>query len=122
MSTIISPSSSPTVVYADDGTTVDTLTVAGTTQATAAVITRFARNSVVTIVAGGSSTGVSLPSDSEVGDEVEIYNSLTSRVFGALVYGFGSELIDGSPANNGVNNAVKFRKISALDWRTVSAA
>lgn len=80
MVTITDPSGTPSVVYNQDGTTISTLTASGTTQATAAAITRYSGRTIVIVTAASSQQGVILPSDADVGDIIEVYPSKTSTL------------------------------------------
>lgn len=120
MTVIVNPSGSPTVVYSESGTTIDSITSAGTTQGTATPIVRYSEWTVV-VVANGAGFGVSgsgcvLPANAQIGDVVETHFPGPGGAT-AWLYPSSGFTIDGGPANNpiGLANAC-VRLVNSTDW------
>lgn len=74
MMTVLNPAGTPTIVYNRDGTTIESVTAAGTDQGSAASIPRSSGWTVVMVsIPDSSDQCVVLPSTAEIGDVFEIY-------------------------------------------------
>lgn len=75
MMTVQNPSGSPTIVYNRDGTTIESVTAAGTTQGGAAAIPRASGCTVALCTPSVGNDSVIMPSGAEIGDVVEVYTT-----------------------------------------------
>jgi hypothetical protein len=115
MTTVVSPASSPIVVYNRDGTTIDSLTSAGSTQGDAAPIVKYAGWTVVMVTSAGSGTGVIMPANADVGDLVEIHGDGEINL-----YPDSGSQIQGAGADNPITCEYGlFRKTGVSDWYSV---
>lgn len=135
MVTILDPGGTPTPTYNRAGTTIQTIT-AGASPGNSGSgygnvgtpIVRYSERTVITIPTAGFSgstwnENVTLPSDAEIGDVVEVYAQPGSIfIFPAI-----GDSIRGFPASNGTNSAsglsafnAILRKTAASNWQAVA--
>jgi hypothetical protein len=118
MTIVVDPGGTPSIIYNRDGTTISSLASAGTNQSTAAQIVRYSGWDIV-LVTYNAGAGVKLPSNSEIGDIVELHLD---------VVGLGIECYPESGAQinfNGANSSfafsqMLFRKVAAGSWVSLS--
>lgn len=85
MTTVLTPSTAPSIVYGDDTQTLDYINAAGSTSVTATPIVSYSRLTVVVVTATVNTEGVILPASPQIGDQVEVYGAPGSTAF--LIYG-----------------------------------
>jgi hypothetical protein len=115
LTVIVNPSGTPSIVYSEEGTTIDSLTAAGTNQSTAAPIVRYSKLTVVILSQDGlNAGGVTLPTDSEVGDVVECH-----AVNAVVIYPPSGASLNGSTSNTVVIGNASFRLVAADTWYSI---
>jgi hypothetical protein len=120
MVTVVDPNGTPAPVYTRSGTTIQSIVAAGNNSfVDATPIVAVSGWSIVMAQATDTpafETGVILPSDTQIGDVVELYaGGYTVIVFpptGQTINGISSQQV-------GPGAAVIFRKLSATEWRTL---
>lgn len=119
MVTVSDPSGTPVPVYSRSGTTIATLAASGTTQGAAAVISRFAGETVVVASVSVGNTAVLLPASAEVGDIVEVYSDDPN--IGILIFCPGSEtfVFGGNSVSSG-SLGNRLRKVTSSTWAIVN--
>lgn len=124
MTTVISPSSSPTVVFNRSGVSVVNVTASGTSQSTATAIPYFSGHTVALVTDTVSARGVVLPESAEIGDVVEVYPLNADSGVPPDVYPPAGESIGLNSVNTRVSlsatSGAIFRKISGAQWHYVS--
>lgn len=115
MTTIVDPLGSPAIFYNRSGTTIITVTAAGTTGSGATQFSALTETTIVVLTSSAGNTGAKLPPDSDtnVGDLVEIHAT-----------GPNAQIYDNSNAFVAAVNgsALSLRKIAANTWSVASAA
>jgi hypothetical protein len=122
MTTVTSPGGTPAVIYNLSGMTIDSITPAGTTQATATPVARYATYTVVldsNTGSGSNTAGILLPV-ADIGDVVEVHT-----YYGMNVYpDSGSSIVETASGANAplhIGGTRMFRKIGASLWSLLSA-
>lgn len=98
------------------GTTLDNITAAGTNSATATQITRGADWTIVIVTVPSSNNGVILPSNSELGDLIEIHSEPGSA--GVTIYPDSGSTFDGSSSALFASTLL-LRKTASNVWSAV---
>jgi hypothetical protein len=117
LTVIVDPSGAPAVVYSQDVPTIDTITAAGTDQASATPIVQYGAWTIVKIEDPGSNAGVVLPSTAQVGDVVEVhyYGTHTCNLYPNVGYS-----IEQASANSPVfPGNFTLRLMPGNDWEPV---
>ena len=122
MTTIVSPASSPVPVYNRSGVTIVEVPATGQDQSTGAPIPAVSGHTVVL----GSTSGltdrcVNLPSGSDIGDVIEVYNvAATNGGYALVVNPASGETLnsgsDGLPCS--LVGGRWFRKTSSTNWQS----
>jgi hypothetical protein len=124
MMTVIDPAGTPTIVFNRDGTTIYSMSLTGgVTQATAAPIVRYSQWTVVLLAPFNNTGGYAaiLPSDSEIGDLIEVHTSVDVDSF--QIYPEVGGQINNAGTNSPYVGAVRhilLRKTTS-GWFTISA-
>jgi hypothetical protein len=119
MMTVISPGSTPSIVYNRDGQTIDNIAAGGTNQATATPIVRYCWYTIVIVSGSGSPVpGIRLPDDSDIGDVIEIHGNGSC----ALWPESGGQIDSGGANSEYAQQPMKvlLRRISSGNWATIS--
>lgn len=130
MVTVVDPSGSPTIVYNRDGVTISSLTggVSGSSSDAVAIV-RYSQSTVVLVQTPNSnaSPALSLPSDAEVGDVVEVYGLYNAATTGRVtpnVYPNSGETVNFKfTSTDGIAYTfARFRKVAATEWVVINSS
>lgn len=126
MAVVSSPSGTPSIVYGAGDVTIDVLTAGASLFASCTVnIVRYCPHTVVTVTSiasdGHGNGSVILPTNSQVGDVVEVHASTGMSggftVNPAAIYPpTGETILGAAEPNNVYEYHVVLRKVSSTDW------
>jgi len=90
------------------------VTATGTDQSTAALIPTHHGTTIVRTNGGGPSPGLLLPSDSDIGDVIEVYSDINGEV--TIYCSTGDSFRSGISSHGQSQQTLIFRKLAANEW------
>jgi hypothetical protein len=116
MTTISTPSGTPTIIYNRDGLTVDAISGNGTTSGSATAMTRYCQHTVVSVTVTTNNTAVKLPTGAEIGDVVEVYNVAGFPLAPDVFPPSGETLVNSNTDISCTGGGAIFRKVTSTSW------
>lgn len=125
MTTILNPSSTPSVIYCSEGRTQESISTSAanidgvTIPDTAPSIVQYAQTTAVVASSSVTAGGIVLPASAPIGSVVEAFVDYSSA-HGILVYPASGDTIQNSNAAVGQINpgdSGRFQKVGMSDWR-----